>query len=182
MISRAGAAMATGALALVSAGLAGGCSDTGGKDAFCDRVADAPQITETLALLDASDPGGSRRRLEETVADFRSLEADAPGEIRSDVARLRQGVEVVVEAVKDNPDDLSAARQAILGRQDEMAGLAQAGVRVADYARTECSVDLVDAFDGSAPTETETIERPISTDGSTATEDAGSSSTDGEGG
>lgn len=175
--------MVAGALAVVPVGLAGGCTDTGGQDAFCDQVADTPQISETLALLDASDPGGSRRRLEEAVADFRSLEADAPGEIRSDVARLRQGVEFVVEAVRDNPDDLPAARQAILGRPDEMAGLAQAGVRVADYARTECSVDLVDAFDGSAPTEaeTETTEDAFSNDSAT-TGDTGPTTTDGQGG
>lgn len=181
MSHRARSRLVAAALVVVGgASLATGCSDTGGKDAFCDRVADTPQITETLARLDVSDPGGSRRRLEEAVASFRSLEADAPGEIRSDLARLRQGVEVVLEAVRDNPDDLPAAREAILEREDELAGLAQAGRQVADYARTECRVDLTESFDGSGPTtEPSSASSTSSTSSTTSTDGSAPTSTEG---
>lgn len=150
------------------------CSDEGDSTAFCERVADVPQVGEILAEIDVTDPGASRRRLRDGAAEFRALEADAPGQIRSDLARLRQGVELVIEAIEENPDDLSAARQAIAAREDELAGLASAGERVADYADRECDIDLVPPSTvGSGPDPTDPIDPPA-----TETSEPGSDGTD----
>jgi hypothetical protein len=130
---------ALGALAVV---LVGGCSDDGDSGAFCDRLGDMEQLGSVLGQLDTSDPAGAEDSIADTLAEFRDLEADAPGSIRDDVARLRQGVELVLEAVRDHPDDLPAAREAIAGELDELSGLAQAGTAVESYAREECGVDL----------------------------------------
>jgi hypothetical protein len=72
------------------------------------------------------------------------------------VARLRQGVELVLDAVENNPGDLAGARQDILAQEDELAGLAQAGVSVANYVGRECNLQLTPATvdDGSAPGDT----------------------------
>lgn len=127
------------------------CTDDGNSEAFCDQVGEVAPLADVLQGLDPGDPAGSRRQLDAAVAEFRALEADAPGAIRADVARLREGVELVVDAVKENPDDVTAAREAIAGRTDELAGLAQAGQAVVDYTDEECGVQLEDLGGGSAP-------------------------------
>lgn len=133
------AGLATAALVVA---LAAGCSDDGDSGAFCERLGETEPTADVLAALDASDPAGVEDTIQESLDDFEALEADAPGEIRDDVARLRQGVELILGAVEDNPDDLSAARAAIAGELDELSGLAQAGQAVADYAEAECGIDL----------------------------------------
>ncbi|HEV7720930.1 MAG TPA: hypothetical protein VGO60_06585 [Iamia sp.] len=137
------------ALALLPA-----CSDDGDSDAFCQRLGDTDQVGAILGELDASDPAGAQERLREGLEQFQDLEADAPGAIRDDVARIRQGVQLILESVEDHPDDLPAARQAIAGEIDELSGLAQAGEAVADYARDECGLDL----EGDSEVETTTTE------------------------
>lgn len=128
--------------ALLGATVLGGCTDDGDAGAFCEQLADIPPLGDVLGSLDTSDPGGTEADLAATAARFRDLEADAPGAIREDVARVRQGVEMVLEAVQDNPDDLPAAREAIAQQADELPGLAQAAEDVVAYARSECDVTL----------------------------------------
>ncbi len=127
-----------GVVAIVSAA----CSDDGDRTAYCDRIASVPDVEEILASLDTSDPGGVESSIEDAVDEFRALESDAPGNIRGDVTRLREGVELVLEAVRDNPSDLPGAREAILARTDELAGLGRAGARVASDAQAECDLEL----------------------------------------
>jgi len=129
-------------LAVLVLALLPACSDDGDSGAFCERLGDTEQLGEILGDLDTSDPAGVEDRLEAALEGFQDLESDAPGEIRDDVARIRQGVELVLEAVRDNPDDLSAAREAIAGEIDELSGLAQAGEAVTAYADEECGLDL----------------------------------------
>jgi hypothetical protein len=120
----------------------GACTDDGDKDAFCERIADTPALGATLGALDSSDPGGARRQLEDAASQFRQLESDAPGEVREDIARVRRGVDLILEAVEANPDDLSAARAAITEQSDELVGLANAANEVVSYAEAECGVTL----------------------------------------
>jgi hypothetical protein len=129
------------AVVLAVAGL-GACTDDGNKDEFCERIADTPPLGETLGALDSSDPGGARRQLEETARQFRELEGDAPGEVREDIARVRRGVDLILDAVEANPDDISAARAAITEQADELVGLANAAAEVVSYAEAECGVTL----------------------------------------
>lgn len=127
--------------ALVLAGLAG-CTDDGDPDAFCDRIGSVPDLGAILSSIDASDPGSIEGSISDGLAQFRALEADAPGDVRADLARLRQGMELILAAVQDNPDDPAGAREDILAQSEELSGLAEAGDEVATYARTECGVDL----------------------------------------
>ncbi len=139
---RAGSrALLGGGAALVLA-LLPACSDDGDGDAFCERLGDTEQLGDVLGALDASDPAGVEEALQETLEQFRQLEADAPGDIRDDVARVRQGVELVLDAVEQNPDDLPAVRETIAGELDELSGLAQAGEAVETYAADECGLEL----------------------------------------
>lgn len=162
-----GRASALVAAALVAGGLLAACSDDGDAGEFCDRLASIPEVGEILGRVDGGDPGGARAALREGVTAYRQLEASAPGEVRADVARVRQGVELVLEAVEDNPDDLPAARQQITGRADELSGLVQAGQRVADYARTECGIAL--DVGGPEPAATD----PTATDSTASTPASG---------
>jgi len=130
------------------------CSDDGDSGDFCERLGDTEQVGAILGDLDPSDPAGTQERLRTGLEQFQELEADAPGAIRDDVARIRQGVELILEAVEEHPDDLPGARQAIAGELDELSGLAQAGEAVADYARDECGLDL----EGDSEIETTTTE------------------------
>jgi len=125
--------------------LAPACSDDGDSEAFCDRLGETDQLGDVLGALDTSDPAGVQDALQQTLDQFQELEADAPGAIRDDVARLRQGVELVLEAVEDDPDDPAAVRAAITGELDELSGLAQAGEAVEVYARDECGFALGEA-------------------------------------
>lgn len=163
-------------LALAGALLAGalaGCTDDGDRDAYCDRIASVPDVEQILASLDASDPGGLESRVEAALDQFRALEAEAPGRIKADVARLRRGVELVLEAVRDNPGDLPGARQDILARSDELSGLASAGTRVASDAQAECDLDLDEELgptgSGSTPSSAPTSDGDPAPDDSTTT-------------
>ena len=106
----------------------------------------------------AHAPHEGIRRHQAALQQFSDLEADAPGAIRDDVARVRQGVELILEAVQDNPDDLPAAREQIAGQVDELSGLVSASDEVVTYARDECELDLapvgVSTEPGDAPTTT----------------------------
>lgn len=174
---RAAAARLALAGTLLAGSFLAACSDEGDSEAFCDRIGDTTPVAEVLAELDSSDPGGSRRRLQRGIEEFQALEAAAPGEIRGDLARLRRGVELVLEAIEDNPDDLPAAREAITGRQDELSGLFQAGERVVSYARDECGVSLDDPDGTGSPGGTDTTAGGSEPDG---TGTGGIDGTDGE--
>lgn len=139
-----GRALLLAGLVGLGGGLGGlaGCSDDGDSGAFCDRLEDTQQLGDVLGALDTSDPAGVEDALQQTLDGFEELEADAPGAIRDDVARVRQGVELVLEAVQDNPDDPAAAREAITGELDELPGLAQSGQAVEAYARDECGFEV----------------------------------------
>lgn len=153
--------------ALVGVGLAvvvlGGvaCSDDD-SGAFCDRLGDTEQLGDVLNSLDTSDPASVETEIEAAFDEYAELEAAAPGEIRDDVARVRQGVELVLDAVRDNPDDLPAAREQIAGQIDELAGLVTAGDNLVRYASDECDINLVPVGVDEDPTDGE--------DGSTTTE------------
>jgi len=159
---------AAATVALVAAVVAGGCTDDGSSEEFCERLGDIADVSDILAEIDGSDPTAARAKLREGVSDYRALEAAAPGEVRADIARVRQGVELVLEAVEANPDDLPAARQQIQARSDELAGLLQAGERVVRYAAEECGLSLITGptSDPADPTATD----PSSTD-PTSTDD-----------
>lgn len=152
---RRAAAVAAG-LALV---MASSCSDDGDSRAFCELLGETEQLSTILGDLDPSDPAGLEARLEATLEQFSELEGDAPGTIRDDVARIRQGVALVLDAVEDNPDDLPAARAAIAGELDELPGLAQASEDVVAYARSECDLVLdegpTDSVEDGATTTTQ---------------------------
>lgn len=166
----------TAAAAVLAGGvLLGACSDDGDPSAFCDRLGTTPDVADVLSGVDGSDPGGSEAAVREGVSSWRQLEAAAPGEVRADVARVRQGVELVLEAVEDNPDDLPAAREQITSQADELSGLVQAGQRVADYARTECGLELDVGGPGPAATD------PTATDSTASTPASGPEDTDGGG-
>lgn len=119
-----------------------GLSTDGDRDAYCERLASIPDLGQVLTSLDASDPGGVESQIQTALEDYAALESDAPSSVADDVAALRRGVELVLEAVRDNPGDLPAARQAIQARQVELEGLTGSGARVADDAQAECSLTL----------------------------------------
>ena len=154
------------ALALGAAGI-GACTDDGDQGAFCDRLADTPALGETLGALDSSDPGGARRQLEDAARQFRLLEGDAPGAVREDIARVRQGVDLILDAIEANPDDISAARAAITEQADELVGLASAASEVAAYAERECDITLTGFGDpsggGPGPSGTTVTSEPATT-------------------
>lgn len=129
-------------VAVLGLALLPACSDDGDSGAFCDRLGSTRSLGAILGDLDPSDPAGAEDLLQEALEGFRELEADAPGDIRDDVARVRQGVELVIEAVEDHPDDLPAARAAIAQELDQLSGLAQAGEALEAYASAECGIDL----------------------------------------
>lgn len=150
--------LAAGVAVVVLALGAVACTDDGDSGAFCDRLADTSSIGDILNQLDSSDPAGTEEALNDALEQFSDLEADAPGSIRDDVARVRQGVELILEAVKDNPDDLPAAREQIAGQVDELSGLVSASDEVVTYARDECELDLAPVGVSTEPGATSTTE------------------------
>lgn len=171
-------AVAGAALLLV----APACTDEGGAEEFCDRLAEAPDLESVLSQVDAVDPAGAESRLESAAEAFRELEASAPGEIRDDVARVRQGVDIVLDAVRANPGDLPAAREAIERRSDELAGLARAGTTLVDYAADECDIDLTEGSEPAADAEDDVPSQPTSsgTDPDGTDDSVAESDTDGD--
>ncbi len=141
------------------------CSDDGDSGAFCDRLGDTEQLGDVLDSLDASDPADTEDRLQEALDQFADLEAAAPGEVRDDVARVRQGVELVLDAVRDNPDDLPGAREQIAEQFDELTGLVAASDNVVRYASDECDLNLAPVGVDEPSTEGESPDSSTTTEG-----------------
>lgn len=138
--------LARAALAAVTAvalGAAAGCSSDGDDaSAFCAAVAAAPSLDSVIQGFAEQEPVTLDRNLDDAQAAFAAVRDTAPGEIEEDATELVAVVDLVIEAVRDNPDDRAAAVEAIERGLAGRDGADDAAIAVAAYAKDACDVDL----------------------------------------
>ena len=129
------------ALAVLAASSA--CSsDAGSKEAFCEQLPDTADLFSLVSQIDTSDPTALRQDFDEGLAEFRALERAAPRELRADVGTVADAAERVLDAVERNLGDQAALAAELQRDRDEYLGAAKSALKVQDYARDECNIDL----------------------------------------
>jgi hypothetical protein len=139
---------------LLAVGLAGCGGDGGSEDAFCAtaRQFAADNPATVFDRYDDTDPGAAAELLRSEAARIREWAGDAPGEIDQDI-----------EAIADVADELADAFESPPESDDRAAELAErfstvedASVRVTEFARTRCGVDLDPVSSSTAPSSAST--------------------------
>lgn len=163
-------------LAVVAlAGFAGcGGDDDGGEqaaDAFCDLAEQAGE-EGVFAALGEADPTQEegRQAYQEALDYFERLEAEAPSEIRDDLATMKRPIEVLAEGDVDQLSELAAD-------EEFTAEVNAANNNVNSYLVEECGLggdvepnDTTSQPTGSAPTSTTSTPATTGTDTETPTE------------
>ncbi len=122
---------------------------SGSQEKFCAALPRTGDLLSLLSRLDPSDPEGTAQRFERGAEKFRELEKAAPREIRADVADVGDAYQKVLDAVKAHPDDLPAVRRDLADDSATFAAAARSALRMADYAKRECGIDLIGGITSS---------------------------------
>ena len=135
-----------GRVAVVAVGislLAVGCSDDEPEvGSFCDELRQVPSLASVLTGFADQDPERLDARLDEAATQYADLRESAPEVIAPDVASTVDLVDALIAAVRsdrDDPVEAAAGVRKVIGDHPEAE---TSGLAVADYARTECDVEL----------------------------------------
>ncbi len=133
---------------------------SGSKEEFCAALPRTGDLLGLLSRVDPSRPEDMARRFDRGAELFAKLERAAPREIRADVADVGDAYQLVLDTVEDHPDDLSAVRRDLAREQGTLVAAGRSALRMAEYARRECGIDLLGAMSstttgpGTAPAST----------------------------
>jgi len=131
------------ALVLATLLIAVGCTSSGGsKEKFCAELPKTGDVLSILSDFESTDPALLVKRFDAGLEEYRNLERAAPREIRADVARLADAVELVLDVVRKHPDDLGAIRTELGANAATLATAGKAALTVGDYAQDECGQTL----------------------------------------
>lgn len=157
-------------MVVVTAALLGGCSknETGSDQAFCDDLRRVPSLASVLTGFSEMSPAKLTEALDDAEASFAQLRRSAPEDLSDEVDRVVELVMAVIDGVRANATDPVAAAETIRKAVAAHPRAEEAGLAVAEAARTRCSVEL-------NPT---VVENPDPTaSSSTASSSTGSSTT-----
>ena len=120
-----------------------GCSDDEPEvGSFCDELRQAPALADVLTGFADQDAARLDEQLDEAEAQYGDLRVAAPEAIKPDVDQTVDLVDAVIGAVRADSGDPAAAADRIRSVIAEFPDAQTAGLAVADYARTECDVEL----------------------------------------
>jgi hypothetical protein len=142
---RLAATFATGLVAATAVtGALAGCTDdqTASPRSFCDSLRRVPALASVFTGFADQDAGRLDRSLDEAEAAFGQLRESAPEAIEPDVTEVVDLVQVVIDGVRANPTDPDAAAAEIRAAVDDHPDAVTSSLAVADYARTQCDVEL----------------------------------------
>jgi hypothetical protein len=128
------------AVVLVALAPIAGCS-SGSTEAFCDEAA-AAATDNPAAVFAAWDPANpaTTERLVHATDQLHQLADVAPPEIAEDAGLVATTADDITEVLTElHGDELDAA---LREREDEFAAFDQASVRMVDFTRAQCGIDL----------------------------------------
>jgi hypothetical protein len=128
-------------LALVGAGVGGGCSDDGGSvEGFCTTVREDTTIgTVFSGGFDPTDTDTALDQLRSARVTLGDLRDEAPDEVRGALSTEIDYVEALVAGIDGTADDEPEAVVALVQRiTDEHPGVGEAASELAAFARDEC--------------------------------------------
>ena len=146
--------MRRAAIAVVVAGLLTtvGCTTSGGsKEKFCAALPKTGDLLSILSEFDSTDPAVLVKRFDAGLTEYRDLERAAPREIRADVAKVADAVEVVLNVVRQHPDDLGAIRTELGAKATTLASAGKSAQTLASYAQDACGETLSGAGASTVP-------------------------------
>lgn len=144
-MARRVATVAAGLLAsAVAVGPLAACTDdqTASPESFCDSLRRVPSLTSVFTGFADQDASRLDRSLSDAEAAFDRLRDTAPDEIAPDVTEVVDLVQAVIDGVRAHPTDPDAAAAEIRAAVDDHPDAVTSSLAVADYARTQCDVEL----------------------------------------
>lgn len=127
---------------LVAAGAACSGEDREDTAAFCAAVSTAPSLDSVLRGFTDQEPVSLERNLDAAQQAYARVADTAPPEIEEQTTRLVEIVDVVIDAVREHPDDRSTVISDITAALEEHEDIADDASVVADRAQELCDLDL----------------------------------------
>lgn len=162
-MARRVATLAAGLLAsAVAVGPLAACTDdqTASPESFCDSLRRVPSLASVFTGFADQDASRLDRSLRDAEASFGRLRDTAPDEIAPDVTEVVDLVQAVIDGVRSHPTDPDAAAAEIRAAVNDHPDAVASSRAVADYARSQCDVELnptvpedPDETDGTGTTE-----------------------------
>lgn len=144
--------LAATALLVTGVGTAA-CSGGGGdSNAFCAAVAAAPSLDSIVRGFTEQEPLELSRNLETAHDAYHQIADTAPFDIRDETDALVSMVDIVLGAIRENPDDRSAAQRMIRGAVEELGPVDDETRIVVEAVADRCGLDL-DAGSTDGPEE-----------------------------
>jgi hypothetical protein len=141
----------------IAGGVASACSkDHGSQEKFCAALPATPDLSALLQDLGSTDPAKLEDRLSEGADQFHRLAKSAPDEIRSDVDRVTETVDEILDMVRGHLDDPGGLRAELASRKSHLLAVGPAAQRVVDYAADTCGIDLGSTTTSATATTTTT--------------------------
>ncbi|MCB0978770.1 MAG: hypothetical protein KDB02_15055 [Acidimicrobiales bacterium] len=131
------AGIALGTVGLVACG-----SDGGSSKSFCAALRSAPTLESVVSGFTGLDAPELSRRLDRAASAYDTVESTAPDEIDDDVEVVVTVVNDVIESIRANPGDPTAAMNSVRRTIKDQKDLKGATARVSSYAKSECDLDL----------------------------------------
>lgn len=145
-----------------------GCSkNSDDTAAFCAAIAAAPSLDSILRGFTDQEPLTLTRNLDEAQEAYGRVRDTAPAGITDETEALVEVVDLVIDAVRENPDDRRSVLETVQTAMATKDPVDDDAALIAETARDRCGIDLNaglvptvddDATDGNtdpAPTSTE---------------------------
>lgn len=145
-----------------------GCSKTSEDPAaFCAAVSAAPSLDSILRGFTDQEPLTLTRNLDEAQEAYARVRDTAPADIADETAALVEVVDLVIDAVRENPDDRRSVLEAVQTAMATTDPVDEDAALIAETARDRCGIDLnaglvptvdddtTDGDDAPAPSSTE---------------------------
>lgn len=131
-------------LLLVLGGLIGSaCSDEADDtSAFCAAVSAAPSLESLIRGFTSQDPDTLTRNLDAAQEVYARVRDTAPAEVRDETETLISVVDIVVDAVRDNPDDRLTAIEEVRRSLEEIGPIEEETTVVTDMIDRRCGIDV----------------------------------------
>lgn len=141
--ARRGLGRAAVVMAAASTLLGVACSDDEPEvGSFCDELRQVPALASVLTGFADQDPTRLDAQLDEAESQYADLRESAPEVIEPDVASTVDLVDALIAAVRTDRDDPVAAAAGVRAVIEDHPEAETSGLAVADYARTECDIEL----------------------------------------
>lgn len=127
----------------MTVGLTGACANgSGSKEAFCRELRSLPRPEVFFQGLDPAAAGAVGAADRRTSDQLLKLERAAPRQIKPDVSAMADLEADIADLVKRYGSDRRTLQAKLIELGQQRVGAATSALKVADYARNECGINV----------------------------------------